>query len=226
MWHAAILLHRPFIARWPSNPSASKSTSSPLDVCLQAANQICFTLEHYFERLLGLPCDMVFSIFTAASTLLYHSKHSKSEDIENQRRLKLCIHWLSVLGKSWKSAGARQELLADSRYFPNSTRSPLTCEVFKMPGTLQEPTSRTIPERPQVTHNSSQPPATPSNQTFSPAPSHVIGTGSSSSLVPSPQDWGFLRDFGDSTDEFYELDVQLRGLLDGGFESEQLSFLT
>jgi hypothetical protein len=116
MWHGAILLHRPFIARWPSNPSASKSAASPLDVCLLAANQICFTLEYYFDRLLGLPCDLVFSIFTAASTLLYHSKHSKNEDIETQRRLKLCIHWLSVLGKSWKSAGARQELLADSEY--------------------------------------------------------------------------------------------------------------
>jgi hypothetical protein len=54
-----------------------------------------------------------------------------------------------------------------------------------------------------------------------------MGVGTpSSGLAPSPEDWGFLRDFGDSTDEFYEFDVQLRGLLDGGFESDQLNFLT
>jgi hypothetical protein len=45
-------------------------------------------------------------------------------------------------------------------------------------------------------------------------------------LVPTPEDWSFLRDFGDATDEFFELDVQLRGLLDGGFESEQFTFST
>jgi hypothetical protein len=48
----------------------------------------------------------------------------------------------------------------------------------------------------------------------------------SSTLVPSPDDWGFLRDFGDATDEFFELDVQLRGLLDGGFDPEQFNFST
>jgi len=114
MWHGTILLHRPFIARWASNPNASDSTPSPQHVCLQAANNIIFALDQYFDRLLGLPCDMVFSIFTAASTLLYQSKHSKVEEPDTQRRLKLCIHWLLALGKSWKSAGARQQMLVDS----------------------------------------------------------------------------------------------------------------
>ena len=113
-WHATILLNRPFIARWSSNPGVSDSPD-PFDVCLQAANNICLVLEKYFDRLLGLPCDMIFSVFTAASTLLYHSKNSKKADPENQRRLKLCVHWLSVFGKSWKSARARHEILADSR---------------------------------------------------------------------------------------------------------------
>lgn len=31
----------------------------------------------------------------------------------------------------------------------------------------------------------------------------------------TPEDWTFLREFGDPTDEFYELDMQLRGMLDG-----------
>jgi hypothetical protein len=30
----------------------------------------------------------------------------------------------------------------------------------------------------------------------------------------SPEDWSFLQSFGDATDEFYALDVELRGLLD------------
>jgi hypothetical protein len=41
---------------------------------------------------------------------------------------------------------------------------------------------------------------------------------------PQPQaftdDWSFLRDFGDSTDQFYSWDVELRDLLDGRFTLE------
>lgn len=117
MWHATILLHRPFIARWSSNPSSSTSGStSPHEVCLNAANNICLALDKYFDRLLGLPCDMIFSVFIAASTLLYHLKHGK-EDPNTKHRLKLCIHWLSALGKSWKTAGVRHQMLADSKFF-------------------------------------------------------------------------------------------------------------
>ena len=37
-------------------------------------------------------------------------------------------------------------------------------------------------------------------------------------IAPMPnEDWGFLRDFGDASDEFFAFDVELRGLLDGGF---------
>jgi len=221
MWHGTILLHRPFIARWPENPSASKSTPSPHDVCLQAANQICCTLEQYFDRQLGLPCDMVFSIFTAASTLLYHSKNSNAEQIETQRRLKLCIHWLSVLGKSWKSAGARQQQLDQSESCSEQRGTSLTCGVFNMPKESQDLTSRTVPQWPSETQLSPQSPS----QRLLPALSRVVGVGApSSSLAPSSEDWGFLRDFGDSADEFYEFDVQLRGLLDGGFEPDGLNF--
>lgn len=109
MWHATILLHRPFIARWTGADGAN-----PLDICLEAANKICQALELYFDRLLGLPCDMIFSIFTAASTFLYRLKHGQGDDEETKRKLKLCIGWLSTLGRSWKSAGARHQILDDS----------------------------------------------------------------------------------------------------------------
>jgi hypothetical protein len=50
------------------------------------------------------------------------------------------------------------------------------------------------------------------------------GGNISAALTPSPEDWGFLKDFGDAADEFFELDVQLRGLLDSGFDGEQFAF--
>ena len=34
---------------------------------------------------------------------------------------------------------------------------------------------------------------------------------------PAVDDWGFLGDFGDATDEFYSMDVEFRGLLDTRF---------
>lgn len=37
--------------------------------------------------------------------------------------------------------------------------------------------------------------------------------------------WGFLRDFGDSTDDFFALDVEFRDLLDGQFVTDQNGFL-
>jgi len=225
MWHGTILLHRPFISRWASNPNASNSAPSPQEICLHAANSICSTLAMYFERLIGLPCDMVFSIFTAASTLLYQSKYSKVDEPTTQKNLKLCIHWLSRLGKSWKSAGARQQLLADSKCRPNWLTALLTCIVYDLPRNSQEPLPipRTIPEwRPGTPH-------TPQmlGQTLSPAPPRMPEGGNmSSALTPSPEDWSFLKDFGDATDDFFELDVQLRGLLDGGIDAEQFSFTT
>ncbi|KAK2627405.1 hypothetical protein QTJ16_003371 [Diplocarpon rosae] len=199
-WHATILLHRPFIARWSSNPGSAEQTN-PFDICLQSANNICIVLEKYFDRLLGLPCDMVFSVFTAASTLLYQSKISKEPDPETQRRLRLCIRWLSVLGRSWKSAGARQQMLADMFDLPPDLRNLNTHRVLRSPS----------PEA--KSEKLSVPPATDGHQL-----SH--GTGNEQ----SPEDWGFLRDFGDATDEFFELDVQLLGLLDGGVRLDHMGF--
>jgi hypothetical protein len=55
--------------------------------------------------------------------------------------------------------------------------------------------------------------------------SHPAGEVSANNThTQSPEDWTFLRDFGDPTDEFYELDVQLRGLLDGGFDPAAFNF--
>ena len=218
MWQITILLQRPFIARWSSNPGASETATTPHEVCLQAANNICFALEQYFDRLLGLPCDMVFSIFTAASTLLYHSKNFETEGENTERRLKLCIHWLSAMGKSWKTAGARQKLLADSKYqsFIGKRSPVLTSAVFTLPArNSQEPPPLTVPEWQPASPLPPHPPAP--NMPFSPVATNVAGNESlQSTFVPSTEDWTFLRDFGDTTDEFYALDIELMGLLEGG----------
>ncbi|KAE8451460.1 hypothetical protein EG329_004089 [Mollisiaceae sp. DMI_Dod_QoI] len=204
MWHATILLHRPFIARWSSNPAATES-ASPFDVCLQAANNTCLVLEKYFDRLLGLPCDMIFSVFTTASMLLYQLKRGEDANGESRRRLRLCVRWLSVLGKSWKSAGARHQLLSD---------------MFDLPQHLndQHANNQTQgdPARPTQTPQSDQPRWTAVSQ----KPTGIVPP----SNTQSPEDWTFLRDFGDPTDEFYELDVQLRGLLDEGFDATTFNF--
>jgi hypothetical protein len=119
MWTGAILLHRPFIARWRPDLTSTELSTSPYDICLEAANRICMILEKYLERLPGGPCDMVFSIFTAASILLHHSKQVLADEAaDTRRRLKQCIHWLSVLGRSWKIAGARHQLLNDRKSLP------------------------------------------------------------------------------------------------------------
>ncbi|OWO98541.1 transcription factor Cys [Marssonina coronariae] len=200
-WHATILLHRPFIARWSSNPASAEQTN-PFDICLESANNICIVLEKYFDRLLGLPCDMVFSVFTAASTLLYHSKNSKESDPETQRRLRLCIRWLSVLGKSWKSAGARQQMLAD---------------MFDLPPDLRNlNTHNRVLRSPSPEEKSGKLSALPASD------GHQSSHGTETEQ--SPENWGFLRDFGDATDEFFELDVQLLGLLDGGIRLDHVGF--
>jgi hypothetical protein len=207
MWHCTILLHRPFIARWQPDPANPDSAINPLNICLQAANNICLILEKYFDRLPGLPCDMVFSVFTAASFLLYNSKHSGTEvGVESQRRFKLCVYWLSVLGKSWKSAGSRQQLLSD---------------MYDLPRHLQESANgQLLQPKAQSPFNQ----ATPRPEFLSTSPSLPANGHVPREAAQSPEDWGFLRDFGDSTDEFYALDVQLMGLLNGE-RSEHIGFV-
>ena len=141
---------------------------------------------------------MVFSVFTAASTLLYNSKQPANEvGVDAQRRLKLCIHWLSVLGKSWKSAGARQQLLSDMNDLPRHLQDPTNGRLLQPKPS--SPFSQGTP-RPEYLSVS---PSVPPNGNFPREPSQV------------PEDWGFLREFGDSSDEFYALDVELLGLLNG-----------
>lgn len=114
MWSSAIVLHRPFISYWQelSPSSAGRDIMiHPLDICFSAANNICAILEKYSEYLPRLPCDIIFSIFTAGTILSHYSKQVKPQDRDIQRRLTACVRWLSIFGRSWRSATARRDLL-------------------------------------------------------------------------------------------------------------------
>ncbi|KAF7943793.1 uncharacterized protein EAE97_005863 [Botrytis byssoidea] len=196
MHSGVILLHRPFIARWISNPANANASAHPLKICLNSANAICTILEKYFDDFYGLPCDMVFSIFTAASTLLYQSKQPDGGDnAESQRRLKMCIHWLSVLGRSWNSAGARQQILVDS--MPRDVNMTTLVNAAAAVDAQESTSSQLLSEQESMYAR------------------HSTADNTSGTAKPgAAEDWGFLRGFGDSSDEFYILDEELRVLLE------------
>lgn len=173
----------------------------------------------YFDRLLGLPCDMIFSVFTAASTLLHHSKTAEGAGHDTKTHLKLCIHWLSVLGKSWKSAGTRHQMLADSKYLPGfQTYADIL--VFDLPPELRNSNTSQVLRSP--TPESSI--ARQGDASISVTPTVVANGHLPAGNAEIMDDWGFLRSFGDSTDDFFEFDAQLRGLLEAGFEPESMNF--
>ncbi|KAH8587348.1 fungal-specific transcription factor domain-containing protein [Bisporella sp. PMI_857] len=117
MWLTTILLHRPFIESWQSgnnSATASGPKTHPSDICFFAANQICSTIKMYTRYMCGLPCDMIFPIFVAANILLHRLRQVGGKDALIRPRLELCVKWLNGLGKSWKSAEARQQMLSES----------------------------------------------------------------------------------------------------------------
>ena len=123
MWCSAILLHRPFVSYWQKKGWPAGKTMQnyphPLDVCVTAANNICAILEGYADNLPMLSCDMIFPIFTCASTLSHYSKENDLHEAEVSKRINMCIGWLLVLGKSWKNASTRQEMLTKGMdHFP------------------------------------------------------------------------------------------------------------
>ncbi len=97
MWHGTIMLNRPFITLPHPNPNFNPAQNpTPLAICVEAANNICLVYDKYFDRLLGLPCDTVFSIFVAASVLLYHERNGpKGATDESRSRFRQYVSWLS-----------------------------------------------------------------------------------------------------------------------------------
>ncbi|KAN0091798.1 Fungal specific transcription factor domain containing protein [Hyaloscypha variabilis] len=116
MLSTTILLHRPFIEHWNQGSAFENSPAAadPLEVCITSANQICMILEKYSSFLRVLPCDLVFPIFIAANILLRRWRLEGSGSSLIRPRLEQCIQWLNALGKSWKSAEGRQQILMDS----------------------------------------------------------------------------------------------------------------
>jgi hypothetical protein len=116
MWFATILLNRPFISHWERSRAslAQQSAIDPFEICTCAANNICLVLEKYTYALVDLPCDLIFCIFIAATIHLRRYRRGGADAGQAQQYLQRCIQWLTILGKSWKSAEARQQLLKES----------------------------------------------------------------------------------------------------------------
>ncbi|EDN96107.1 hypothetical protein SS1G_12313 [Sclerotinia sclerotiorum 1980 UF-70] len=120
------------------------------------------------------------------------------DNAESQRRLKMCIHWLSVLGKSWKSAGARQQLLVDLSAMPQDVNMTTLANAAAAIDAQESTTSQLLSEQESIYARHSTADAT---------------SGVTKPVAPT-EDWEFLRGFGDSSDEFYVLDEELRVLLE------------
>ena len=119
MWTVTILSHRPFIAS-PQLPQKPSEPDQPHKLCLQAAYNVCQTLEKHFDRIPGLPGDMIFSIFVSASIFLHHIKFINPADGEVKRVLKLCIHWLTVLGHHLRGPAQHQHIQPSHNQPPNA----------------------------------------------------------------------------------------------------------
>ncbi|KAA8574815.1 hypothetical protein EYC84_004062 [Monilinia fructicola] len=125
----------------------------------------------------------------------------RSDNTESQRRLKLCIRWLSILGKSWKSAGARQQLLIDS--MPRDMNMTTLANAAAAVDAQESTTPQPLPEQVSTKAQNSTVDATSS-----------VAKSVATAAAAATEDWEFLREFGDSSDEFYALDGDLLALLE------------
>jgi hypothetical protein len=112
MYCTTILLHRPFIIY---QLRQNKPPNELIEICSNAARSICEILERYAANLPVLSCDMIFPIFTTASTLHYTmpdgDANFETHNAQDRVRIDLCVRWLLVLSKSWKNASALQARL-------------------------------------------------------------------------------------------------------------------
>jgi hypothetical protein len=221
MWCSTILLHRPFASHRDSQTDKKhKNSPQPLDICFIASNNICDILEGYADNLPKLSCDMIFPIFTTASTLSHYSKQIGREDPLTQRRIDMCVKWLLILGKSWKNAGARQQMLVKGT-------PPFPFPQFPTQTEHIHPDLRPPQEHPRAASIPHRTSASPLNHMLNHSGHHTPALGSSTPVPPFPiespiaqeqvagDDWGFLNNFGDAADEFYTMDTNFRELLQG-----------
>lgn len=166
-----------------------------------------------------MPCDLIFPIFTAASTLLHESRQ-KGMDlvVDNRAQLRLCLYWLSVFGNNWKSAGERQKMFNERKYTVSSG-SPAwtnTCTVVDLPAQLDPPKDPILDHR-----QGPRPPASLASPAHNPYPvalhaaSDALTPTGFSDILTTVDDWRFLDVFGHADDTFYAIDAELRTILEG-----------
>src|SRR3954465_13128522 len=74
---------------------------TPLDVCCNAAEQICQIVGDHVPDPYKFPCNLIFPIKTAATTLAHYASLDRlTPDCRYDKLLAMCIRWLSVLGRN------------------------------------------------------------------------------------------------------------------------------
>ncbi|KAK6364704.1 hypothetical protein LTS17_012002 [Exophiala oligosperma] len=240
-WTTMIMVHRPFYSYWQEQgwlPAQSIPTESlPLEVSFSAAEKVCQILEIHVENLQRFPCDLIFPIFTTASTLSHYRQVNRGRIDERTitRCLTMCIKWLSILGSNWKHAGKSKERLTKGLFAcpiihpEDNLRGLLSMAncyhedfgIGERQGLEPNPVSsiaRPIQgavlasEQTQGAGNASPDPRSSNFSTLEvlPTSESILRNDDQSSNI----DWAFLNMLGDADDELYAMNTDFRGLLD------------
>ena len=245
-WTTIILIHRPFYSYWQEQgwlPSEFLPTEShPLDVSFAAAEKICQILDIHVENLQRFPCDLIYPIFTTASTLSHYRQLHRGTSVERTitPRLAMCVKWLSILGSNWKNAGKSKEKLtkgwsARAHYtlccdqlLPSKANTLLLSDLGMASRRDLEPNLATSTPR-QLAQGVALPSILAQDV-------QDVSRVSAGNLVPSPErprgpegvagiddlsaniDWAFLNMLGDADDELYAMNNDFRGFLGNGLE--------
>lgn len=177
------------------------NTPNPSQIIYESAKDICTILEAYNNYLVQMPCDLIFPIFTAASTLLHDLRQSTTESSDSKRQLRQCLYWLSIFAKNWKSAGERQKLFNELYEWP--TQLSTSKDPFdSLPNQAILPPIQTTQMNQLVPQ-------------FLPNDIMQQGDTGFADILTSVDDWGFLNVFGDASDNFYAMNTEFRNILEG-----------
>ena len=121
-WTTIILVQQPFYSYWQKKgwlPCQSLPPEShPLEVSFASAKRICEILQVHAVNLQRFPCDLIYPIFTTASTMLYYLQVHRGtvDDRTITHQLRMCISWLSTLGSNWRQAGKSKDKLTQGSF--------------------------------------------------------------------------------------------------------------
>ncbi|KEF54488.1 uncharacterized protein A1O9_09655 [Exophiala aquamarina CBS 119918] len=212
-WTVTIMLHRPFYHHWSAHTDLEDDPESkenhPREVCRNAASQICEIVEDLVPDLSRYPCNLLFPIFIAGSTLSHYITFLKEENrvqeaTPNEELRDKCVIWLSIIGRNIEAAGDFDaRMISDPNYSSTSERATKPHEPSAQASILHSTaaTAKTGDTEPSARSSGPRHPAPSLQQSTAPA---------------STYNWDFLNSLGDSTDALYAWDEEFKkGLREG-----------